>query len=128
MSFRTAQAPKTPQTAPGLRLPTAFWRYAAFTAVTTTGFATFGVLSYHLVQRHLLTTAWVPVLYAAAMAVDAIAALTTGWLYDRHGPRVLVALPVLTAALACAWFTGFLRGCPGLQAGEESDSCGAGQG
>ncbi|MFI6357249.1 hypothetical protein ACIBJF_32415 [Streptomyces sp. NPDC050743] len=25
-------------------------------------------------------------------------------------------------------FTGFLRGCPGLQAGEESDSCGAGQG
>jgi hypothetical protein len=25
-------------------------------------------------------------------------------------------------------FTRFLRGCPGLQAGEESDSCGAGQG
>ncbi|WP_416237085.1 HAMP domain-containing protein [Streptomyces sp. RB17] len=25
-------------------------------------------------------------------------------------------------------FTGFLRGCPGLQAGEESESCGAGQG
>ena len=25
-------------------------------------------------------------------------------------------------------FTGFLRGCPGLQAGEESDSCGAGRG
>jgi hypothetical protein len=28
----------------------------------------------------------------------------------------------------CRLFTGFLRGCPGLQAGEESDSCGAGQG
>ncbi|MGI5143054.1 FAD-dependent monooxygenase [Streptomyces sp. CA-106110] len=27
-----------------------------------------------------------------------------------------------------SYFTGFLRGCPGLQAGEESDSCGAGQG
>ncbi|MER6406210.1 hypothetical protein ABT269_22380 [Streptomyces viridosporus] len=27
-----------------------------------------------------------------------------------------------------AGFTGFLRGCPGLQAGGESDSCGAGQG
>jgi hypothetical protein len=25
-------------------------------------------------------------------------------------------------------FTGFLRGCPGLQAGEESFSCGAGRG
>ncbi|MGI5518700.1 hypothetical protein [Streptomyces sp. CA-106131] len=26
------------------------------------------------------------------------------------------------------FITGFLRGCAGLQAGEESDSCGAGQG
>ncbi|GAA2349141.1 MFS transporter [Streptomyces violaceusniger] len=96
---------KTPQAAPGGRLPTAFWTYAAFTAATTAGFATFGVLSYHLVQRHLLTTAWVPVLYAGAMAVDAVAALATGWLYDRHGPRALVVLPVLTAAVACLAFT-----------------------
>ncbi|CAK7283694.1 MFS transporter [Streptomyces misionensis] len=88
------------------RLPRAFWTYAAFTAVTTSGFAPFGVLSYHLVQRHLLTAAWVPVLYAAAMAVDAVAALATGWLYDRIGPRVLVALPVLTAAVAALAFTG----------------------
>ncbi|MER5429541.1 MFS transporter [Streptomyces sp. NPDC002588] len=87
------------------RLPAAFWTYAAFTAVTTTGFATFGVLSYHLVERHLVAAAWVPVLYAAAMAVDALAALATGWLYDRHGTRVLIALPVLTAAVAVLAFT-----------------------
>ncbi|MEU6196672.1 MFS transporter [Streptomyces sp. NPDC047061] len=85
--------------APGGRLPRAFWTYAAFTAATTAGFATFGVLSYHLVQHHLMTAAWVPVLYAAAMAVDALAALATGWLYDRVGARVLVALPVLAAAV-----------------------------
>ncbi|MFR0357411.1 MFS transporter [Streptomyces sediminimaris] len=89
----------------GGRLPGAFWTYAAFTAATTTGFATFGVLSYHLVQRHLLAAAWVPVLYAAAMAVDAVAALATGWLYDRIGPRVLVALPALTAAVVALAFT-----------------------
>jgi MFS family permease len=101
-----AAAP-TPATAQvrGDRLPHAFWTYAAFTAATTTGFATFGVLSYHLVQRHLLTAAWVPVLYAAAMAVDAVAALATGWLYDRIGPRVLVALPVLTAGVVTLSFT-----------------------
>jgi MFS family permease len=87
------------------RLPAAFWTYAAFTAATTVGFATFGVLSYHLVERHLMTAAWVPVLYAAAMAVDAVAALATGWLYDRHGARVLIALPVLTAAVAVLAFT-----------------------
>ncbi|MFD6323123.1 MFS transporter [Streptomyces sp. NPDC058442] len=87
------------------RLPRAFWTYAAFTAATTTGFATFGVLSYHLVERHLLGAAWVPVLYAAAMAVDAVAALATGWLYDRYGARVLVALPVLTAGVVALAFT-----------------------
>ncbi|WKX22404.1 MFS transporter [Streptomyces sp. HUAS CX7] len=87
------------------RLPAAFWTYAAFTAATTAGFATFGVLSYHLVERHLMAAAWVPVIYAAAMAVDAVAALGTGWLYDRHGARVLMALPVLTAAVAVLAFT-----------------------
>ncbi|MFF5405209.1 MFS transporter [Streptomyces misionensis] len=100
---------ETPAAAPepgNGRLPRAFWTYAAFTAVTTSGFAPFGVLSYHLVERHLLTAAWVPVLYAAAMAVDAVAALATGWLYDRIGPGVLVALPVLTAAVAALAFTG----------------------
>ncbi|MET7930979.1 MFS transporter [Streptomyces sp. NPDC005349] len=87
------------------RLPRAFWTYAAFTAATTTGFATFGVLSYHLVEQHLLSAAWVPVLYAAAMAVDAVAALATGWLYDRYGPRVLMVLPVLTAGVVMLAFT-----------------------
>ncbi|MFC5958322.1 MFS transporter [Streptomyces pratens] len=77
----------TPPVAQDGRLPRAFWTYAGFTAATTTGFATFGVLSYHLVERHLLGVAWVPVLYAAAMAVDAVAALATGWLYDRYGAR-----------------------------------------
>ncbi|MFJ5031069.1 MFS transporter [Streptomyces sp. NPDC088560] len=103
----TASVPAEPS-APdvqGGRLPRTFWTYAAFTAATTTGFATFGVLSYHLVQRHLLTPAWVPVLYAAAMAVDAVSALATGWLYDRYGPRVLVALPVLTAGVVALAFT-----------------------
>ncbi|MDX3435780.1 hypothetical protein [Streptomyces stelliscabiei] len=41
------------------RLPRAFWAYPAFTAAALTDLATFGVLSYHLVTRHLL--------YAAAM-------------------------------------------------------------
>ncbi|GAA3775810.1 MFS transporter [Streptomyces coacervatus] len=87
------------------RLPRAFWAYAAFTAATLAGFATFGVLSYHLVQRHLLPTAAVPVLYAAAMGVDALAALATGWAYDRHGARTLAVLPVLAAGVPLLAFT-----------------------
>lgn len=106
-AYEREVTPAAPQTSDG-RLPAAFWTYAAFTAATTTGFATFGVLSFHLVERHLLSAAWVPVLYAAAMAVDAVAALATGWLYDRVGPRVLIALPVLTAGVVALAFTNTL--------------------
>ncbi len=94
--------------APRTRLPRAFWVYAGFTAATTTGFATFGVLSFHAVTRGLLSAAAVPVLYAAAMGVDALAALATGWAYDRLGPRVLAVLPLLAAAVPALAFTNTL--------------------
>nr|WP_024127038.1 MFS transporter [Streptomyces sp. F8]AHE39759.1 Major facilitator superfamily [Streptomyces sp. F8] len=87
------------------RLPRAFWIYAAFTAATMSGFATFGVLSFHLIKEHLLTTAAVPVLYAGAMAVDAVTALATGWAYDRIGAKVLAVLPVLAATVPLLAFT-----------------------
>jgi len=103
----SAEEPVTPgQDAP--RLPRVFWVYAGFTAATMVGFATFGVLSFHLVARHLMPIAAVPVLYAAAMGVDALAALATGWLYDRVGARVLLALPVLAAAVPLLAFSSFV--------------------
>ncbi|MGE2834527.1 MFS transporter [Mycobacterium sp. SMC-4] len=76
-------------------LPRAFWVYSGFSAVTMAGFATFGVLSFHQVTAGVVPVAAVPVIYAAAMAADAVAALITGWRYDRVGARVLVWLPVL---------------------------------
>ncbi|MFE2846347.1 MFS transporter [Streptomyces scopuliridis] len=63
------------------------------------------MLSYHLVERQLLPTAAVPVLYAAAMGVDGLAALATGWAYDRIGPRVLTVLPFLAMAMVVLAFT-----------------------
>jgi MFS family permease len=87
------------------RLSHQFWIYAGFTAATTLGFATFGVLSFHLVERGLLPAAGVPVLYAAAMGVDAFAALGTGWLFDRIGPVAVAVLPLLAAAVPALAFT-----------------------
>jgi MFS family permease len=86
-------------------LPGVFWAYAAFTGLTMAGFATFGVISFHLVTRHLLVPAAVPLLYAAVMVVDAVAALATGWGYDRYGTTVLVALPVVAASVPALAFT-----------------------
>jgi MFS family permease len=87
------------------KLPGVFWAYAAFTALTMAGFATFGVISFHLVTRHLLTPAAVPLLYAAVMVVDAVAALLTGWGYDRFGTRVLLSLPLVAAIVPALAFT-----------------------
>lgn len=101
------RVPASPVPAPreARRLPREFWVYAGFTAATTLGFTTFGVLSFHLVERGLLPAAGVPVLYAAAMAVDAVAALGTGWLFDRVGPVAVAVLPLLAAAVPALAFT-----------------------
>lgn len=88
-----------------VRLPRTFWAYSGFTAMTMVGFATFGVLSFHMVERGILPAPMVPVLYAAVMAVDAIVALATGWAYDRFGPRVLLLLPIIAAAIPALAFT-----------------------
>lgn len=87
-------------------LPGGFWGYAGFAALTTSGFATFGVLSFHLVTSGALSVAMVSVLYAAVMAVDALAALATGWAYDRYGPAVLLGLPAVAAVVPALGFSG----------------------
>ena len=101
-----AAAP-VPGSRPG-RLPASFLRFAVGTTACTAGLVTFGLISFHLVERDLVPTAVVPVLYAGAMAAGALAALLTGEVYDRRGPWVLLALPVLVAAVPGLAFGGSL--------------------
>ncbi|MGN8157993.1 MFS transporter [Salinisphaera sp. SWV1] len=76
-------------------LSRAFWLYTAFTAVAMLGFSTFAVLAYHDQVAGVIAPALIPVTYAVAMAAAALAALGSGWLYDRVGLRALmVALPL----------------------------------
>jgi MFS family permease len=106
-SAGTVPSAATPPAAPPkpAPMPRQFWMYAAFSSLTMFGYATFGLLSFHLVATGLLPPALVPVLYAVAMAVDAVAALASGWLYDRIGLKVLLALPVLAAAVPWLGFS-----------------------
>src|SRR5947209_13019185 len=83
----------------GTDLPRTFWLYSAFSAATMLGFATWALLAYHLVQRHVISGSLVPVLYAAAMGAAALAALAFGRIYDRFGLRGLTVLPVLAAVV-----------------------------
>ena len=74
-----------------------FFRYAVAASLTTGALVTFGIIGYHLTVEGLLPVAAVPVLYAAAMGVEAVAALVVGAVYDRAGPRVLLLVPFLVA-------------------------------
>lgn len=94
-------APEPPRSwladAVGAGLPAAFFRYAVAAALTTGALVTFGIIGYHLVRDDLVPVAAVPLVYAGAMAVEALAALAVGWAYDRTGSRVLLVVPVLVA-------------------------------
>ncbi len=86
-------------------LPEVFWWFAGCAGLTTAGLVTFGVIGYHLSEDGLVPVAAVPLVYALGMAVAAVAALATGWLYDRWGGRVLVVLPFLVAAVPALAFS-----------------------
>ena len=88
------------------RLPRSFYAFALSCAAGTLGLMTFGVISFHLVQADLVTAALVPVVYAMAMGLEAVAALATGFTYDRIGHRVLLVLPVLIALVPPLAFSG----------------------
>jgi Major Facilitator Superfamily len=88
------------------RLPVVFWLFAGASAATTAGLVTFAVIAYHLTQDRVVPVAAVPLIYAAAMAAAALAALGSGWLFDRTKGRVLLGLPLLVAAVPALAFAG----------------------
>ena len=81
----------------GAGLPPVFFRYALACSLTTGALVTFGIIGYHLTVDGLVPVAAVPLVYAGAMAVEAVAALVVGSLYDRTGAKVLFVVPVLVA-------------------------------
>lgn len=88
----------------GAGLPREFFWYAVAAALTTGGLAGFALIAVHLTRDLGVPAAAVPLWYAAAMLVEAVAALGTGRAYDRVGARVLLAVPVLVAAVPIAAF------------------------
>ena len=86
------------------RLPRRFYAFATAVALNTAGLMTFGVLGYHLTEADLVPAAGVPLVYAGAMAVAALAALAAGVAYDRWSHKVLLALPVVVAPVPALAF------------------------
>jgi MFS family permease len=82
------------------RYPSAFWVYMAAVACLAAGYADFPLIAFHFKKTALFADGSIPLLYALAMAVDAVAALLLGRLFDRWGLSVLVAVPLLSCLAA----------------------------
>lgn len=84
----------------------AFWLYLFGTGLVAAGFADFALVAFHLHDAGLVPDSWIPLLYALAMGVDAVAALGFGRLYDRLGAATLVVVVLVSAAFAPLVFLG----------------------
>jgi len=89
-----APEPRAPSAEPAdLRLGRDFHLFALSCAASTLGLMTFGVIGFHLSDSGLMNAALVPIAYAGAMLVEAVAALVTGFAFDKYGGAVLLTLP-----------------------------------
>ncbi|MBM3321508.1 MAG: MFS transporter [Candidatus Eisenbacteria bacterium] len=75
-----------------------FWLYLAAIALVAAAFADFPLIAFHLKSKAVLEDKWIPLLYAFAMGVDAIAAIFFGRWFDRKGMLSLI-LAVAVASL-----------------------------
>ncbi|MEJ0027806.1 MAG: MFS transporter [Rhizomicrobium sp.] len=94
--------------APPPDLSRAFWFYTATAALLGFGFADFSLFAFHFGRTGMISTALVPVFYAAAMGTSAVSALLFGLLFDRKG--IVVLVPAILAGAATTplvFFGGF---------------------
>jgi MFS family permease len=92
--------------ATGSGLPRAFWLYAASAACTAFGFADYPLAAYHFGQTHLMSPAFIPILYALAMGTSGAGSLVFGRWFDARGLVILVPGILVTAAAAPLLFLG----------------------
>lgn len=82
-----------------------FWLYTLFTFITTAGFCSFILIAFHFKFTAVLSDVQIPLFYAIAMGIDAMAALAIGKSYDllknrsnnqNAGLNLLVAVPLIS--------------------------------
>jgi len=73
------------------------------------GFADWALLAYHMTRQGVFELGTLPLVYAGAMAVDALAALGFGALFDLFGVSVLGVSTLLSLAFVPLMFWGASR-------------------
>lgn len=85
-----------------------FWWYLLSVGLFAAASVDFALAAYHFQRTQLINAAAIPVLYALAMVVDAVAALSFGFLYDRIGMPVLSGITLVAALSTPLLFSGVL--------------------
>jgi MFS family permease len=88
----------------GFRGP--YWLYIVAAGLIAAGYADFPLIAYHFGKIGVAAPGWIPLFYAVAMGVDAVAALVLGRLYDRLGLGFLAVIPLLSVFFAPLVFLG----------------------
>jgi len=83
-----------------------FWLYLAAAALLGAGYADFSLMAYHFSKTGILSSMLIPLSYAIAMGVSAIAAPLLGHYYDRRGFIVLIIVTIISIPFAPLVFLG----------------------
>ena len=86
--------------------PRVFWLYLVAIGLIAAGYADFPLIAYHFQKTSLASEGWIPIFYAVAMGVDAVAALVCGRLFDRLGFPVLGGVALVSCLFAPLVFLG----------------------
>lgn len=95
--------------------PKFFWFYLAAVALIAAGYADFPLIAYHFKKASVVSDNMIPIFYAVAMGVDAIAALLFGRMFDKIGMPVLIIAAVISSFFApLIFFGGFYLALSGM--------------
>ncbi|ADR19851.1 MFS transporter [Calditerrivibrio nitroreducens] len=83
-----------------------YWLYLIAVALNGAGYADFPLIAYHFKKVATVSEHWIPVFYAMAMGIDALAALIFGYLFDKKGLSILIFSVLISAGFAPFCFLG----------------------
>lgn len=84
----------------------AYWLYVTAGACVAAGLVSFELISYHFSMAKTVGVDWIPLFFALAMGIDAIASLILGKLFDRIGLSIVLIAFFLSSFFAPFVFLG----------------------
>jgi MFS family permease len=78
-------------------LPRSYWLYLTAGAMIGFGFVDFSLIAFHFQKTATLSNNWIPISYAIAMGVGAVANLFLGRLYDKVGFSILIGVFLISS-------------------------------